>query len=99
MSRLGLRADNRIMRRTQVYLEEDVWAVLRNRAQQTGLSISALIREAVRDRYFRDQKRRQEAMLGFVGMRKDRDDIGETEEYVRRLRRGTRLKRITRKEP
>jgi hypothetical protein len=37
-----------------------------------------------------DDQTRQAAVLAVLGQWKDRDDIGDPREYVRRLRRGTR---------
>jgi hypothetical protein len=82
------------MKRTQLYLEDDLWAALHVRSRQSGLSISELVRQAIRDRYFGRQVKRREAMEGVVGIRRDRSDVEDTDAYVRRLRKGTRLKRI-----
>ena len=82
------------MRRTQLYLDEDLWAALHIRSRESGLSISELMRQALRDRYFGDAAKRQAAMKAFVGIRKDRSDIGDSETYIRRLRKGTRLERV-----
>ena len=84
------------MKRTQLYLEDDLWAALHVRSRQSGLSISELVRQAIRDRYFDSQIKRREAMQGVVGIRRDRPDVEDTDSYVRRLRKGTRLKRIER---
>jgi hypothetical protein len=51
------------------------------------------VRTAVRDRYLGSHEERRAAMLGIVGLWKDRDDLEDTETMVRRLRSGTRLKR------
>ena len=82
------------MKRTQLYLEDDLWAALHVRSRQSGLSISELVRQAIRDRYFGRQVKRREAMEGVVGIRRDQSDVEDTDAYVRRLRKGTRLKRI-----
>jgi hypothetical protein len=37
---------------------------------------------------------RRQAMMALVGMWKDRDDLADATTYIRRLRRGKRLKRI-----
>jgi hypothetical protein len=37
---------------------------------------------------------RRAAMLGIVGLWKDRTDLPDTETYIRKLRTGTRLKRL-----
>jgi Ribbon-helix-helix domain len=83
------------MRRTQLYLEDDLWNALHARARSQGTTISDLVRRAVRERYLGNLDERREAMLAFVGIRKDRKDLpNSTEEYVRSLRRDTRLERL-----
>ena len=83
------------MRRTQLYLEDDLWTALRVRARQSGVSMSELVRQAVRDRYFPEKSNRQDAMRGVVGIRKNRPEMGDAEEYIRRLRKSSRLERIS----
>jgi hypothetical protein len=82
------------MRRTQLYLDNDIWKALHVRARQQRISISELVRQAVRDRYGSSPANRRQAMAALVGMWKDRDDLPDTTTYVRRLRKGKRLKRI-----
>jgi len=82
------------MRRTQLYLDNDIWKVLHVRSRQQRTSISELVRQAVRDRYGSSPANRRQAMAALVGMWKDRDDLPDTTTYVRRLRKGKRLKRI-----
>ena len=83
------------MRRTQLYLDDDLWNALHARARSQGTTISALVRQAVRERYLGNLDERREAMLAFVVIRKDRKDLPDsTEEYVRSLRRDTRLERL-----
>ena len=83
-----------IMKRTQLYLDEDIWKVLHIRSRQHHTSISELVRQAVRDRYGTSIANRSQAMAAFVGIWKDRDDLPDASTYIRRLRRGKRLKRI-----
>ncbi|MGB9205004.1 MAG: CopG family transcriptional regulator [Terriglobales bacterium] len=83
------------MRRTQLYLDDDLWNALHVRAQRTGTTISNLVRQAARDRYLGNLEERRKAMEGLVGIWKDRTDLPDsTEEYVRNLRRDTRMKRL-----
>ena len=84
------------MKRTQLYLEDDLWTALHVRSRQSGLSISELVRQAVRGRYMNPGVRRREAMRALVGLWKDRPDAGDAETYVRRLRQGRRLERLAR---
>jgi hypothetical protein len=83
------------MRRTQLYLDDDLWDALHARARSQRTTMSDLVRQAVRDRYLGNLEERRKAMEAFVGIRKDRKDLPDsTEEYVRRLRRDTRLERL-----
>jgi len=84
------------MRRTQLYLHEDTWEALRVQARKLRTSISELVRQAVREAYARSPARRREAMQALVGMWRERKDLQDSQAYVRRLRRGKRLKRIAR---
>jgi Ribbon-helix-helix protein, copG family len=82
------------MRRTQLYLNEDIWKALHIRSRQRKTTVSELVREAVREKYGRTAGDRRRAMQALVGMWKDREDLRDSEQYVRRLRRGKRLRRI-----
>jgi hypothetical protein len=82
------------MRRTQLYLEEDVWKALHVRSKMSGLSISELVRRAIRDRYLSPALKRREAMQAFARIRNDRPELKDVETYVRGLRRGSRLDRL-----
>ena len=79
---------------TQLYLEEDVWKVLQILARQTGTSISDLVRKAVREHYVASKANREQVLMSVVGIWKDRSDLPETDTYIRRLRKGTRLRRL-----
>jgi len=82
------------MRRTQLYLDDDLWNVLRTRARKEGTTVSDLVRQAARERYLGKLEERREAMLGLVGLRKNRSELSDSVEYVRRLRRGSRIERL-----
>jgi hypothetical protein len=82
------------MKRTQLYLNEDIWKALHIRARQQKTSISELVRQAVREKYGRSAADRREAMQALVGIWKNREDLPDSEQYVRRLRKGKRLQRI-----
>jgi len=83
-----------IMKRTQLYLDDDLWNTLHVKALNGGTSISELVRTAARDRYMVNLEERRAAMLGIVGLWKDRTDLPDTETYVRNLRTDNRLKRL-----
>ena len=82
------------MRRTQMYLDDDLWSALHSRARSQGTTVSHLVREAVRERYAGKLDQRRNAMQAFVGIRKDRADLPDAAEYVRSLRRGSRIGRL-----
>ena len=83
------------MRRTQLYLDDDLWNALHARARSMGTTISALVRDAARERYLGNLDERREAMEAMVGIWKDRTDLPDsTEECVRSLRRDTRMERL-----
>ena len=82
------------MRRTQLYLEDDLWQALQLRARQSGATMSALVRKAIRDVYIGAATDRKAAMAGIIGLWKDRDDIGPIGKYIRQLRKGSRRKQM-----
>jgi hypothetical protein len=84
-----------IVKRTQLYLDERDWAVLQLKARETGLTASELVRRAVREKYSSSAAKRKQAMLAFIGIRKDLPDLPSTEAYVRKLRSGSRLERLS----
>jgi len=84
------------MKRTQLYLDEDLWKLLHTVARQSRTTISDLARTAIREKYSRTTVSRKEAAEAVIGLWKDRTDIGDSSEYVRRLRRDSRLERVTR---
>jgi Ribbon-helix-helix protein, copG family len=83
------------VKRIQFYLDEEVWAVLQFKARQTGVTVSELVRRAIRDSYRNPTDRRKQAMLDFIGIRKDRRDLPPTNAYVRKLRSGSKLERLS----
>lgn len=82
------------MRRTQLYLDDDLWNALRAQARSSGTTISELARRAIRERYLGDRDKRKAAMTAIIGIRGDRKDMDNPEDYVRELRRGSRLDRL-----
>jgi hypothetical protein len=82
------------MKRTQLYLHEDIWKALHIRSRQQRTTISELVRQAVRDKYGSSPANRRQAMQAIVGLWKNRKDLPDTETYVRRLRKGNRLRRL-----
>jgi metal-responsive CopG/Arc/MetJ family transcriptional regulator len=81
------------MRRTQLYLDDNLWNALHASARSRKTSISELVREAVRERYLGNRDERMKAMQEFVGVRKQTAGTAAVE-YVQSLRRGSRLDRL-----
>ena len=86
-----------IMRRTQLYLDDDLWNALHARARSGKTTVSELVRVAARDRYLGSRDQRSKAMREFVGLRKGLPEAFDTSEYVRSLRRDSRLDRLFKK--
>lgn len=85
------------MKRTQLYLQEDLWKLLHIRSRQQGRSVSDLVRDAIQEKYGMSREARREALRGIIGLWKDRDDLPDsTSTYVRELRREKRPRRIKR---
>ena len=81
------------MRRTQLYLDDNLWNALHAVAKSENTTISALVRDAVRKQYLSDREERTRAMTAFIGAGrsgKKIDAVGE----VNRLRRDDRLARL-----
>lgn len=83
-----------IVRRTQLFLDDQLWAALHARARSEKTTISELVRQAARERYLGRHDVRMAAMQGFVGIRRSRTRAEDSTEEVRELRRGSRLDRL-----
>ena len=56
---------------------------------------SELVRQAVREKYWHQPGNRAQALKKLIGIWKDRKDIGDSTEYVRKLRKNSsRLQRF-----
>ena len=84
------------MKRTQIYLDDRQRRKLDRVAKRTHRTVSELIREAIDARYGATPKEDfiQALHAGAFGIWKDRTDLGSTDEYVRSLRRGSRVDRL-----
>jgi metal-responsive CopG/Arc/MetJ family transcriptional regulator len=82
------------VRRTQLYLDDQLWGALHARARREKKTVSELVRQAVRERYLGDREQRREAMQQFVGIRKSDGEAADSIAEVRRLRRGSRVDRF-----
>jgi predicted transcriptional regulator len=78
--------------RTQIYLDERQLARLKSEARATHRTVSDIIRSAIEESLDRpDQSDRfEEALASVAGIWADRPDVGDTDEYVRKLRRDRR---------
>jgi len=83
-----------IMKRTQLYLDEDLWEALHVHALLEKTSVSDLVRKAARERYMNDPDQRRADMMAAVGLWKDRTDLPDTETYIRNLRDDDRMERL-----
>ena len=82
------------MKRTQIYLDDQLWAALHARAQTEKTTVSELVRQAVQERYFGNLEPRRAAMERFVGIGQGSAGDRDAREEVRSLRRGNRLDRL-----
>src|SRR4051794_25633285 len=78
-----------IVRRTQLYLDGQLWGALHARARREKITVSEMVRQAVRERYLGDHEQRRAAMQRFVGIRKGRAERADRIDQVRALRSGS----------
>jgi len=85
-----------MMRRTQIYLDDRQRRKLDRVAKGTHRTVSELIREAIDARYATTPKEDflDALRAGAFGVWKARSDLGPTDTYVRRVRRGKRVDRL-----
>jgi predicted transcriptional regulator len=85
-----------VMRRTQIYLDDQQRRKLEGVAKRTHRTLSDLIREAIDARYAATPKEDflEALRSGAFGVWKERKDLGTTDAYVRRQRRGRRIERL-----
>jgi metal-responsive CopG/Arc/MetJ family transcriptional regulator len=84
------------MRRIQVYLDDELLDAMQEQAHKDKTSVSALMRKILRGRYLtphRSAEQCRTALMGIVGLWKNRKDLPDTETYIRNLRRGARRQR------
>lgn len=84
--------------RTQLYLDEAIHERLREIARKQGRTVSELVRDALSRAYgIGGSEERLRTLRNIAGLWRDRRDIGDTTEYVRKLRRDTHRSPGTRK--
>ena len=82
------------MKRTQLYIDEDMARILATVSRQRGTTVSQLVRECIREKFAEKKDIDKVALaLQVGGIWKDRQDLGDTAIYVRRLRKDTRRQR------
>ena len=83
------------MKRTQLYLDEEMARTLAALSRQKGTTVSALVRESVQEKYM-SKKEVDKVSLArqLSGIWRSTKDLAEIDETVRRLRKGKRLRRL-----
>ncbi len=83
------------MKRTQLYLDEDIAKVLSTVSRQRGTTISELVRQCVREKFGREEAVDKVALAREIaGIWKRRKDLGGTDRLIRRLRKNSRAGRL-----
>jgi hypothetical protein len=83
------------VRRTQLYLDDQLWGALHTRARNEKTTVSELVRQALRERYLGSRDERMAAMQSFVGIRKPGSQGRQSSVVeIRKLRKGSRLDRL-----
>ncbi len=82
------------MRTAEIHFEEGTWATLQSLAVEQGVGVPELIRAAVEEKYLSGMADRVAAFRTGQGPWKDREDTGDSSEYVRQLRTDNRLDRL-----
>jgi hypothetical protein len=85
------------VRRTQLYLEDDLWKALHAHARREKTTVSELVRRAARERYLGDREERARVMQAIAGMWADRPEFSDPEKYIRKMRQDNRLERLRRR--
>ena len=84
------------MRRTQLYLDDDMARILSAVSRQKGTTVSGLVRQCIREKFARLAKTDKATLARELGgLWKDRKDIGSIDSHIRGLRKGTRRRRMT----
>ena len=83
------------MKRTQLYLDEEMARTLAALSRQKGTTVSKLVRESVQEKYM-SKKEVDKVSLArqLSGIWRSTKDLAEIDETVRRLRKGKRLRRL-----
>ena len=83
------------MRRTQLYLDDELYRFLSALSRQEKKSISELVRSAIAEKYImKDAVDKIVIVDRLASIWKDREDMKSPEEYIRILRKDTRRERL-----
>lgn len=83
------------MKRTQLYIEDDIFKALKEISHEQMVSISELVRKAIRKVYIKEKPADADTILKkAAGIWKNRKDMLSADEYVRQMRRNTRRERF-----
>ncbi len=83
------------MKRTQLYLNDELYRYLSTLSRQEKKTISELVRSAITEKYLiKDTIDKVDIVDRLAGIWKNREDMRSAEKYVRALRKDTRKKRL-----
>ncbi len=77
------------MKRTQIYLDEEIYKYLKEESKKTGKSISELIREKLKKELNQNKENLLKAIKEVAGIWSYQTE--DVEEFVRSIRRGKRI--------
>jgi len=83
------------MKRTQLYLDEQMARMLAALSRQRGTTVSQLVRESVRETYMSRKEMDKVALARQLsGVWRNRKDLKDIDRVIRSLRRGRRPRRL-----
>ena len=80
------------MKRTQIYLDEEVYEYLKAESKRTGKSVSEIIREKLRNEINQSKENLIKTIDEIAGVWKHRTE--NVEESIRNIRKGKRIDNI-----
>jgi hypothetical protein len=83
------------MKRTQLYLDEEMARILETLSRQKGTTVSELVRTSLREHYMQSKEIDKVSLArNLAGIWKNRGNLNDIDAAVRKLRKGSRLKRF-----
>jgi hypothetical protein len=83
------------MKRTQLYLDEEMARTLETLSRQKGATVSELVRASLRERYMPGKDLDKVALARLLtGIWKNRKDLQNIDASIRKLRKGSRRERF-----